>query len=241
MADVSLADLGSSSNPLGGLDPSDYAGYGAGGNISNLIGTGSDALMSPLSLGALGAGAVGMGALISRGVPQLPPQSALLQGQVPSLLNQGSTLFNEGQASIGQGQQALQMAQAGKLTPEQQAQLGQFSTGLTNQSRQMFYSMGRNPDADTAAITQQANVDAQVNAMAQQQIQTTLALGFGEISAGTTMTGQGLQFTNAGDQILYQIAQQQISQNNSFNSALTSAFGAIGSMFAKAAPLVLAA
>jgi hypothetical protein len=236
MADVSLSDLGSSSNPLPGLDSSDYTGFGTGGNVSGVDFSGSQMA----GAGALGIGALGFGALLAQGPGQLPPQFGELQAQVPGMESSAAALEAQGSGLVGQGQQALAMGQAGQLTPEQQAQLKQYSTGLTNQSRQMFFNMGRNPDADTAAITQQGNVDAQVNAMAQQQIQTTIQLGLGEISGGSSLIGQGLGFQNAANNVLLQAGEAQLKSDQAYSSNLMSAFTSIGTLFAKAAPLLAA-
>jgi hypothetical protein len=249
MSDVSLSDLGSAQNPLPGLSASDYGGYGAGGNITGVAGdpTGASSLFSgasPLSLGAAGIGALGIGALLAQGPGSLPSQYGQLEATVPGLQAQGSQAFGQGQALVGQGTQALAMAQQGQLTPEQQAQLKVYSEGLTNQSRQQFYSMGRNPDQDTAFLSQTANIDTQVNAMAQQQIQSTIQLGLGEISGGNSLMGTGLGFDNAANQALLQAGEAQLKLDTTYSSNLTSAFGAIGSMFgsmAKIAPLVAAA
>src|ERR1700733_5024855 len=138
----------------------------------------SSLFSSPLGIGA-GVGAIGLGALLAQGPGSLPSEYGQLTGNVPNLQNMGQTSFNEGQGLIGQGQSALAMAQAGQLTAPQQAQLGQFQSGLTNQARQQFYSMGQDPDKSTGFVTQTANIDAQVNAMAQQEIQSTIQLGLG--------------------------------------------------------------
>ncbi len=223
MADVSLSDLGSSSSPLPGLDASDYAGYGSGGNISGGFDISSAA--------ALGVGALGVGAMM--GAPHgLPAQYGQLQGEVPWLQGEARDLTGQGHTLVGQGTEALAMAQRGELTAPQKAQLGQYSTGLTNQSRQQWAAMGRNPDQDTAFIGQTADIDAKVNAMAQQQIQTTIQLGLGEISGGNSLIGQGLGFENASNNILIEAGKAQMAADKNYSDSLTSAFKAIGTMVA---------
>jgi hypothetical protein len=236
MADVGLSDLGSSSSPLPGLDASDYAGFGSGGNISGVDFSGSQML----GAGALGLGAAGFGALLAQGPGQLPAQFGQLQGQVPGMNAQALSLEQQGQGLVSQGQSALAMGQAGQLTGPQKAQLGQFQSGLTNQARQQFYNMGRNPDADTAFINQTGNIDAQVNAMAQQQIQTTIQLGLGEISGGNSLIGTGAGIQNQANQILLQAGEAQLKSDQSYSSNLMSAFTSIGTLFAKAGPMLLA-
>lgn len=238
MADVSLSDLGSSDSPLAGLDASDYAGYGSGGNQSSPFDMSSSSMMGA---GALGIGALGLGAMLAKGPGQLPPQFGQLQGQVPGMQAEAGTLQRQGGALVTQGTDALAMAQRGELTPEQQAQLKVYSGGLTNQTRQQYANMGRNPDQDTSFLSASADIDAHVNAMAQQQIQTTIQLGLGEISGGNALIGQGLGFENAANNILLQAGEAQMKQDQAYSSNLMSAFTSIGSMFAKAAPMLLAA
>jgi hypothetical protein len=196
--------------------------------------SGSSLFSSPLGLGA-GVGALGLGALLAEGPGSLPSQFGQLQNSVPTLQSQGATSFNEGQSLIGQGTSALAMAEAGQLTAPQQAQLQQYQSGLTNQARQQFYSMGIDPDKSTGFVTQTANIDAQVNAMAQQEIQSTIQLGLGEISGGTSLDSQGLQFESAANQALIAAGQAQLQLDQSFSSNLTAAFGAVGQMFGAAA------
>lgn len=229
MADVSLSDLGSSSNPLPGLDASDYEGFGSGGNISGSIGDpGSSSLFS--GAGALGIGALGLGAILGQGGAKLPAQFGQLEAQVPWMQSTGQGLVGQGQGLVTQGQQALAMAQKGELTPEQQAQLKVYNTGLTNQARQMYYNMGTNPDSNTAFLSTTADIDTKVNAMAQQQIQSTIQLGLGEMSGGNTLIGQGMGFENAANQVLLQAGQAQLAADKSYSDSLTSVFSSIGKM-----------
>lgn len=225
MADVSSSDLGSSQDPLPGLTAADYAGYGTGGNQTSPFGD-----LSAGSAGALGLGALGFGALLAQGPSPLPSQFGQMQQQVPYLQSTGQSLVGQGQGLVGQGQQALGMAQRGELTPEQQAQLKVYGTGLTNQSRQMFANMGRNPDQDTAFLSQTANIDTQINAMAQAEIQSTIQLGLGELSGGNSLISQGLGFENAANQVLLQAAQAQMAADKSYSDSLTGAFSAVAKM-----------
>lgn len=233
MADVSSSDLGSAQNPLPGLDASDYAGYGSGGNLSSpassIGGLGSAA--------ALGVGALGFGAILAQGEGSLPSQFGQASGNASWENSTGQGLIGQGEGMVGQGQQALLMAQNGQLTPEQQATLSQYQSGLTNQSRQQFYNMGVNPDSNTAFVTQQGNIDTQVNAMAQQEIQSTIALGLGEVSGGNSLISSGLGFENASNQALIAAGQAQLQKDKQYSDSLTSAFSAIGSMFGGAMKL----
>lgn len=194
-----------------------------------------------LKYGPLAAGAVGFGAMLGQGPGSLPAQYGELQAGVPGMRAESDVLSHEGGALVGQGTEALRMAQHGELTPEQRAQLGQYQTGLTNQARQQFFNMGRNPDADTAFIGQTADIDAKVNAMAQQQIQTTIQLGLGQISGGSSLSGQALGFTNAANQALIAAGEAQIKLDKQYSDSLTSAFTAIGQMFGAAAKVAVAA
>jgi hypothetical protein len=164
-----------------------------------------------------------------------------LTNNVPFLQNTGATDVGAGQTLVNQGTSALNMAAQGQLTAPQEAQLGQYESGLTNQSRQMYYSMGLDPDKSTGFVTQTANVDAQVNAMAQQDIQSTIQLGLGEVSGGNSLESTGLGFENAANQALIAAGQAQLQLDTSYTQSLTSAFGAIGQMFGAAAKVAPAA
>lgn len=237
MADVSLADLGSASSPLPGLDPSDYGGYGAGGNQTDP----SSGSFNPLSLGPLALGAGGFGAILAQGPGSLPPQFGTLQTNATDMTGTGQRLVAQGQGMVGKGEEALAMATRGELTPEQAAALKQYGTGLTNQTRQQFFNMGQNPDQSTAYISQTADNDAKVIAMAQSQIQTTIQLGLGQISGGGSLIGQGQGFESAANNVLLQAGEAQLKADQAYSSNLTSAFASIGQLFgaaAKVAPLL---
>lgn len=234
MSDINWYDIGA--GPVNSLDSSQLPGSSSG---SSGFGAGA------LGLGALAIGGAGLGAILAQGESPLPSEFSDLTATVPTLQGQGATLFGEGQALTAQGTQALQMAQEGKLTPEQQAQLGQYESGLKNTALQTYAGMGRNPNQDTSFISTQADIDAKVNAMAQQQIQTTIQLGLGELSSGGNFSGQGLQFESAANQALITAGQAQMQQDAAYRNSLTSAFSAIGQMFGsiggaaiKAAPML---
>lgn len=192
------------------------------------------------SAGVLGAGALGLGALVGMGPSPLPGQFGDLQAGIPNLRAEARSVEDQGRGLIDQGQLALQMGQSGTLTAPQQSQLDQFRGGLTNQARQQFANMGRNPDQDTAFISTTADIDAKVNAMAQQQIQTTIQLGLGEISGGGSLIGQGLSFENAANQALISGGQAQLAQDKNYSDSLTSAFTSIAKMFSTALPALAA-
>lgn len=192
---------------------------------------------SALDLGALGIGAAGLGYLLSQGPSTLPSEFSELTASVPMLNAQGGTLFNEGQTFTTQGAQALDMASKGELTPEQQAQLSLYKGGLQNTAAQTYASMGRNPNQDTSFISTQGNIDTQVNAMAQAQIQSTIALGLGETSAGSTYSGEALGFESAANSALIAAGNAQIQQDQSYSNSLTGVFTAL----AKLAPVAMAA
>lgn len=186
---------------------------------------------SPLQLGTLGVGAGALGYLLSEGPSPLPSEFNSLLGNVPTLESEGGTLFGEGQGFINQGQGTLSLAAEGQLTAPQQAQLDQYRQGLSNTAAQTFASMGRNINQDTSGISAQEDIDAKVNAMAQQQIQSSIALGLGQISEGNTLSGQSLGFQNAADQALITAGQAQVQADTAYSQSLSSAFSAIGSMF----------
>ncbi len=216
-----------------------YGNYGGGGEGDQGPVQGGPAAASgggisgssALGLGALAIGGAGLGSILARGESPLPPDYAALRASVPELRADATTLFGEGQTLTGQGTATLDAASRGELTPEQRAQLGQYSTGLTNQARQQFYGMGRNPDADTAFISQTADIDAKVNAMAQSQIQSSIALGLGQLSSGSSFAGQSLGFTNAANTALIEAGKAQIAQDKAYSDSLSGAFASIGKLF----------
>jgi hypothetical protein len=188
---------------------------------------------SPLSLGTVGtalAGGAGLAGLFLSGSNQIAPQFQELENNVPGMEAEAQTLEGEGQTFTNQGTQALQMAQNGQLTTPQQAALSLYQGGLENTAAQTYASMGRNINQDTSGISTQANIDTQVNAMAQQDIQSTIALGLGETSAGSNATGQGLGFQNAADQALIAAGNAQVSADQAYSQSLTGAFSAIGTL-----------
>jgi hypothetical protein len=191
------------------------------------------------SAATLGIGALGFGAILGRGESPLPGQYGDLTGSVPNLRGTAAGLEGQGSALVKQGTEALGMGQRGELTPEQQAQLNVYRKGLDNTSRQQWANMGRNPDQDTSFISQTANIDERVNAMAAQEIQTTIQLGLGEISGGNSLIGQGLGFENAANQALLQAGQAQLAQDKNYSDSLTSAFSAIGKMAGAVLPMML--
>ena len=212
----------------------------------DLLGPGSGALnpaasttplssgSSPFSLGTAGTlaagGAGAAGLLLTGGSTQLPPQFQQLEANAPVLEADANTTFSEGQTFAGQGAQALQMAQNGQLTPPQQAALQLYKQGLNNTAAQTYAGMGRNINQDTSGISTQANIDTQVNAMAQQDIQSTIALGLGETSAGNAYDSTSLGFENAANTALIAAGNAQIQADKDYSSSLSGAFGAIGTL-----------
>ncbi len=210
-------------------------GPGQAGSPLDLTSTGggSSGGSSPFSLGSLGtaaAGGAGLAGLFSLGEDQLPWEYGALTNNASTLEAESGTLYGEGQNFVKQGSDALLMAQNGQLTPAQQAQLSLYKTGLTNTADQMYASMGRSPNQDTSAISTQADIDTKLNAMAQQEIQSTIALGLGETSAGSNFSGQALQYESAANQALIAAAQAQMQQDQAYSSALGGVFSAIGTI-----------
>jgi hypothetical protein len=217
------------------VDDTGWGGVsGSGDNIGGGVGDSSLGGGGWGGAAALGVGALGFGAILGMGESSLPPQFGQLTGSVPGLRSEAALLEGQGSALTAQGTQALDMARRGELTPEQQAQLKVYSGGLTNQARQTYANMGRNPEGDTSFISTTANIDAQVNAMAQSQIQSTIALGLGELQAGSSLSGQGLGFENAANQALIAAGQAQLAEDKNYSDALTGAFASIGKMFGAA-------
>ena len=65
---------------------------------------------------------------------------------------QASPLIAAGESELSTGAAELAQAQAGVLTPEQQAALTQSKSLQTNQAMQMFASQGRSPTKDTSFL-----------------------------------------------------------------------------------------
>ena len=218
-----------SDSPLDLLGPgtSSTGGGSSGGGSSNLLG-----------LGELGIGAAGLGAILGEGKSPLPSEFGQLTASVPGLQADASTVFGQGQNLTNQGSQALQMAQNGQLTPEQQAQLQVYQGGLQNTAAQEYATMGRNSNEDTSFISTQAQIDTRVNAMAQQQIQSTIAIGLGETSAGNSYDSTALGFENVANQALIAAGNAQIQQDKDYSSSLTGAFTAVASLAGSAAKLL---
>ena len=218
----------------------DIAGQSVGSTTFDTSGGGGGlGSGSLLSLGALGVGAAGFGAILGEGESPLPGEFNQLLGNVPGLQSQGSQLFGQGQSYLGQGAQALNMAQQGQLTGPQQAQLNLYRQGLQNQAQQTYASMGRNINQDTSGISTQAHIDEQVNAMSQQQIQSTIALGLGESQIGMGLSGQSLSFENAANQALITAGRAQLQQDKDYSTALTGAFSSIATILGGAAKLAV--
>lgn len=184
-----------------------------------------------LGLGALGVGAAGLGGMLAMGESPLPSEFGTLTQSVPTLNNQGNSLYAIGTGLAQQGTSALSMAAAGQLTGPQQAALDQERQKLNNQAIQTYASMGRNYNQDTSAISTSADITAKVNAMAQQDIQSTIQLGMSELSAGVSFTGQGLQYETAANNALIAAGQAQVQQDTAYRQSLSAAFGAIGNLF----------
>jgi hypothetical protein len=217
----------------------DYASIGPGNqagsplNITPGASGGGSSSSSPVSLGSLGtlaAGGAGLAGLLSLGEDSLPPEFGQVEQNAGTLESESGTLFNEGQTYENQGAQALQMAQNGQLTQPQQAQLQLYQQGLTNTADQTYASMGRNINQDTSGISTQANIDAQVNAMANQQIQTTIAQGLAEGQLGNSFTGQSSTDMSLANQALIQAGQAQMQADQSYSNALSGVFSAIGTI-----------
>ena len=215
----------------------DIAGQSVASTTMDSSGGGGLSGSSMLGLGALGVGAAGFGAILGQGESPLPWQFGTLANNAGTLNSQGATAFGEGQQFLGQGAQALQMAQNGQLTQPQSAQLELTREKLQNTAAQTFAGMGRNINQDTSGISTQAHTEEQLTAMSQQMIQSTIALGLGETSAGNSMTGEALGFENAANQALIAAGQAQLKQDQDYSTALTGAFSSIATILGGAAKL----
>ena len=183
----------------------------------------------PLSFNAGNTGGFQIGKILKE--DPLPAQFGAATSEVPDLTQTADVLKNFGGQFTSTGQDALAMAARGELTGPQTAQLNQFRQGLTNQARQMYYSMGRTPDQDTSFLGTTADIDAKVNAMAQAEIQSTIQLGLGEVSAGGTFFGQSLGFDQAAVNTLISAGQAQLKQDEDYRKSLTDTFSSLFKLF----------
>jgi hypothetical protein len=219
----------------------DVSGPFGGGSLSSSSSSGGLTGGQLGGAAALGAGALGLGAILGEGESPLPSEfSTVTNTQVPWLQSAGQWAENQGQQYAGAGAQALQMAQNGVLTPQQQAQLSLYKNQLGNQTNQMFSSMGRNPNQDTTAISAAADNDAKMIAASQAMIDSTIKLGLGEGQLGSTFTGQGEADENAATNALIEAGNAQLKNDQAYNTALSGAFQAIGQIAGPALKMMMA-
>src|SRR5215831_1305531 len=193
-------------------------------------GFGGDGGLSPLTVGALGAGAAGVGLMMAQGPAKLPLQFQYAEGQVPGMLQQSGQLYSQGQGLVNQAKEAYGMAQRGELTPEQAAQLGLTRQSLENTARQTYASMGRDPGKDTSFISTEQNIDAATTAMAQQYIQSTIALAGSQMAAGGGLIGRSQAEQNAANQVMIAAGQAQIQLDTNYSNQMAAMFKAIGTV-----------
>lgn len=190
---------------------------------------------SPLGLGQLAGGAIGaadLAMVLGRGESSLPSEFGTVAGSwAPAQFQQGQTEFGAGYTLANKGTQALTMAQRGQLTAPQQAALGETRNALSNQAAQMYYSMGRSPTRDTSFLGTTADIDAKVNAMAQQFIQTTIQLGGAELSAGASFMTAGSSAESAATNALLAAGSAQMKLDEDYSNAIQAAFGAMAKGF----------
>jgi hypothetical protein len=168
---------------------------------------------------------------IFAGPSPLPPQTSTVTGTyAPTLFNQGGAAFAGGQSLAAGGESALAMAQAGQLTAPQQAQLGIYQRDLENQALTTYRGMGIEPTKSTSFLSTQQDIDQHVLAMSQQFIQSTIALGGAELSAGASFMGLGAQFEDAASKDLLATAQMQIQQDTAYSNLIGSTFASIAKM-----------
>lgn len=120
------------------------------------------------------------------------------------------------------GRQMLADAQAGKITPAQQAQLDEMQASGEANLRQQFYRMGRDPNTDSGFQSALQQLKAQVEAQRQQFIDQMQAFG--------------LQQLQLSEQALAQAAQMQVQLDTNFRSALANALGGASRLFAAQSP-----
>lgn len=161
----------------------------------------------------------------------LPPQTGTVTGvYAPQQYAQGQADIAQGSALAAGGQSALAMAQRGELTAPQQAQLDVYRKGLENTALQTYSGMGITPSKSTSYLSTQEDIDTKTLAMSQAFIQSTIALGGTELSAGTTMMGLGAQFEDAATKDLLATAQMQVQQDQVYSKLIGDTLMSIGKM-----------
>ncbi|HEX8838360.1 MAG TPA: hypothetical protein VF748_15560 [Candidatus Acidoferrum sp.] len=197
--------------------------FGGGGGLS------TNAMLA-LGGGALAAG--GLGYFMSQGPTQVSsiPGFAQANAMVPGLQAESAQTYAQGQGLIAGGQAGLAMAQRGELTPEQKAQLALTGNALENQAKQTYASMGRDMSKDTSGISTETNIQANLTAMAQNYIQSTIALAGTQLNAGGALLGTSLNESNAATNILLTEGAQQVALDKQYSDNLASAFKAIGTV-----------
>jgi hypothetical protein len=164
------------------------------------------------------------------------------------LQTKASPLIRSGESYLATGASELASAQAGVLTPEEQAQLSQQQTLQTDQAMQMYASEGRSPTKDTSFLGTTEAISANMMAAAQNFIQSNIALagqmitlggqtisaGLGLFSAGAQDFGEGLAFETQGANELIAAGTAQTQLDTSYTQAVSSAFSAVAGMFGTA-------
>lgn len=140
--------------------------------------------------------------------------------QGPAKLPAASQALQAGAGALeatGQGQ--LKAAGLGALTPGQEAQLAQIKNAQVNALYQQFASQGvTNPQGDSRFIAALQNVDQQIEAQRSQMLGQEFQQGESAITAG----GQELDA----------IAQQELRQQEDYNSQIEEATKALFGLFA---------
>jgi hypothetical protein len=169
---------------------------------------------------------------IFAGPSPLPSQYGTITGQIaPTQFNQGGALFTTGAGLQSMGQQELAVAAAGQLTAPQQAALSQYHTGLENTALQTYENMGLTPSRTTSYISTEADIDQKTLAMAQQFIQSTIALGGAALAAGASFFGLGEQAESAAANELNQAGAAQLQNDKAYSDLIGSVFGSIAKIF----------
>src|SRR5262249_53121940 len=164
-------------------------------------GAGTGSVLSQLGtlaqIGGFGLSAAALAGLAARGQGNVPPAARQAQA-VATPFAQSST-------------QTLANANAGLLTAPQEALVEKFINDQTNDLRQKFFRMGRDPDNDTAFGEGLANIRQQAVAMREQFISADFTRS---IQQGALATGVDLS-----------VAQIQTQLKTQFDNALASAVG----------------
>ena len=176
------------------MSDADYGGKSGGS---------SSLFSSPLSLGGVGtaaAGGAGLAGLFSMGETAPPWEFGQVANNAATLEGESGTLFGEGQTFTNQGAQALELAQNGQLTQPQQAHCSCIVRGWAIRRRRPMPAWAAISIRIRLASARRPTLTRKSMLWLSNRSRSTIALGLGETSAGSSFSGQALGYESAANQ-----------------------------------------